>query len=469
MMRLCLLILAGFTCAMPGHAAEPVRRQDLTFHAAPRALPASAVTSDWPCLLGPTHDGVSAETKLLRTLPPRGPAVVWETERGAGYAPPSVAGGRVAHFHRVDGNEVVDCLDTETGRRFWRHAYPVAYQDRYGYSDGPRCQPIIAGGRVYTLGVTAELRCLDMAGGGLIWKHDLQADFKLKQNFFGVGGTPLVEGGRLIVNVGADGGPSVAAYDCKTGQLAWTAGKRYGQSYASPIPGDIHGQRRVFVFAGGESWPPTGGLICIAPASGKVDFEFDWRGKRRESVNASPPVVLGNRVFISECYGRGSAMVEVQPDFTPKLLWKNEDLGTHFMAALARDGYLYGFHGHGPRDCPLVCIEAATGREMWRHEPQWIEEVEIRGQQRRMQLELNRSHLLWADGRALCFTENGHLLWLDLNPRGYKELSRAWLFAGGENWSPPVLSTGLLYVCQNSRDPISGKEPRLICYDLRGE
>jgi outer membrane protein assembly factor BamB len=224
----------------------------------------------------------------------------------------------------------------------------------------------------------------------------------------------------------------------------------------------------VFVFAGGESWPPTGGLMCIDPANGKVDFEFDWRGRRRESVNASPPVVVGNRVFISECYGRGSAMIEVQADFTPKLLWKNADFGTHFMAALARDGYLYGFHGHGPRDCPLVCIEAATGREMWRHEPQWIEEVEVRGEKRRIQMELNRSHLMWVDGRALCLTENSHLLWLDLNPRGYKELSRAWLFAGAENWSPPVLSRGLLYVCQNSRDPISGKERRLICYDLRG-
>ncbi len=469
MIRRLLLILLGVTCAAAARTADPAAQMGLTFHAVPRALAEGAVVSEWPCLLGPTHDGVSIETKLLKTLPPRGPAIVWEIERGSGYAPPSVAGGRVVHFHRVEGSEVVDCLDAETGRRLWRHAYPVEYQDRYGYTDGPRCQPAIEAGRVYTLGVTGELHCLNLSSGELVWKHDLQAEFKLRQNFFGVGGTPLVEGGRLIVNVGAEGGPSVVAYDGKTGVFAWTAGKRYGQSYASPIPADIRGQRRVFVFAGGESWPPSGGLMCLDPASGKLDFEFDWRGKRRESVNASPPVVVGNRVFISECYGHGSAMVDVQADFTAKLLWKDEDFGTHFMAALVRDGYLYGFHGHGPRDCPLVCIEIATGREMWRHEPQWVEEVEVRGEKRRIQMELNRSHLLWADGRALCFTENGHLLWLDLNPRGYKELSRAWLFAGGENWSPPVLSRGLLYICQNSRDPISGKEPRLICYDLRGQ
>jgi hypothetical protein len=30
-----------------------------------------------------------------------------------------------------------------------------------------------------------------------------------------------------------------------------------------------------------------------------------------------------------------------------------------------------------------------------------------------------------------------------------------------------VLSRGLLYVAQNSRDIVSGARPRLLCYDLR--
>src|SRR5436305_1559870 len=133
------------------------------------------------------------------------------------------------------------------------------------------------------------------------------------------------------------GGPSVAAFDKKTGKLVWGAGDKWGPSYASPIPAVVQGKRRVFVFAGGESRPASGGLMCIDPADGHVDFTFPWRGKRYESVNASSPMVSGNRVYVSECYGRGGAMVDVAPDLTAKAAWASEKLGTHFMTAIAKD------------------------------------------------------------------------------------------------------------------------------------
>ena len=56
---------------------------------------------------------------------------------------------------------------------------------------------------------------------------------------------------------------------------------------------------------------------------------------------------------------------------------------------------------------------------------------------------------------------------MDLTPKGYKQVSRAWLFAARESWALPVLSRGLLYVVQNTRDMLRGHGPRLLCYDLR--
>ena len=61
----------------------------------------------------------------------------------------------------------------------------------------------------------------------------------------------------------------------------------------------------------------------------------------------------------------------------------------------------------------------------------------------------------------------GHLLWMNLTPKGYQEVSRARLFAARESWALPVLSRGLLYVMQNTRDVLQGAGPRLLCYDLR--
>jgi hypothetical protein len=232
------------------------------------------------------------------------------------------------------------------------------------------------------------------------------------------------------------------------------------------VTANIQGRQRLFVFAGGESRPPTGGLLCIDPANGHVDFTFPWRGTRRESVNASSPVIVGNQVFVSECYGSGGAMVDVLPNLTAKLAWTNPTFGTHFMTAIPRDGYFYGIDGHGPNDAFFCCVEIKTGKEMWRTQPEWEDVLKTRTGQRKVALGTYRCNLLMIDGRCLCLGEFGHLLWVDLNPKGYKQLDRAWLVSAGETWTPPVVSHGLLYICQNTPGS-QGEPPRLLCYDLR--
>lgn len=457
-------------------AADPQAWDALTFHAAPKPLPAGAVTHDWPCFLGPTHNNVSSETKILDAFPAEGPAIVWEAKRGTGYCAPAISNGRLVMLHRIGGEECVDCLDPETGKRFWHFAYPSNYQDRYGYCDGPRAAPVIDAGLVYTYGAEGKLHCLDLQTGQLKWKHDLLDEFKVEQNFFGVGATPLVEGDVVIVNVGAaPKGPCVVAFNKVTGELAWKTDEKrsnaWGPSYASPIPATVNGKRRVFVFAGGESRPPTGGLVCLDPATGAVDFSFPWRSKHYESVNASSPVVLdGNRVFISECYGAGSAFLELaQQDLQPKLLWKTERLGTHFMTAIAKDGYLYGVDGHGPGDNALVCLNLATGDDVWRKELMIDGQIPTKnGPPLQRKMSLARCSLLLVEGRFLCLGEYGQLLWLDLSPQGCKITSQCWPFAAQETWTSPVLSHGLLYVCQNNESS-TGAERRLICFDLRGK
>jgi outer membrane protein assembly factor BamB len=462
-------LVTPFTLADPpaGQATA-----ELTFHQAPKPLAKDAVVQDWPCFLGPAHNPISAEKPLIEKFPVGGPALVWEVKKGSGYSSPAVAEGRVLLLHRVGDNETVDCLEAETGKRFWRLQYPTAYNDRYGYCDGPRAQPVIDSRLVFTVGAEGKLHCLDLLSGEVKWKHDLAEEYKLPQQFFGVGSTPLVEGDRLIVNVGAPGGPCVVGFDKSSGKVAWATNdpvsNKWAPSYASPIPATVNGQRRVFVFAGGESRPPTGGLVSLDPASGKVDFTFKHRSRTYESVNASSPVILGTQVFISETYGAQSVLLDLLPDGSAQPAWKCESLGTHFMTAIAREGYLYGVDGHGPQDNAFVCLNLKTGEELWRKEVVIEEMMPTDNGPAKRKVPLARaSMLLCADGRFLCLGEYGHLLWLDLSPQGYKELSHCWPFAAGESWTLPVLSHGLLYVNQNSRDFIHQAETRLMCFDLR--
>jgi outer membrane protein assembly factor BamB len=206
----------------------------------------------------------------------------------------------------------------------------------------------------------------------------------------------------------------------------------------------IDDRRWCFVFA-------RGGLLGFNPADGKIDFHYPWRARILESVNASNPVVVGNKVFISECYGPGSALLEVKPGGC-KEIWTDADKGRnksmqcHWNTPVHVDGYLYASSGRHPNEAELRCIELATGKVMWR-EPG-----------------LTRSSLLLVDGHFICQCEDGTLRLLKVNPQKYEEVSSVDLTsANGQPllqypcWSAPILSHGLLYV--RGRD-------RLVCLEL---
>src|SRR5205823_10352526 len=152
--------------------------------------------------------------------------------------------------------------------------------------------------------------------------------------------------------------------------------------------------------------------------------------RRYESVNASSPLIVDqDKVFTSECYGKGGTLLQVLPPSNGKLavkqLWETDKLGTHFMTAVSLAGHLYGADGHGPNNCPLVCLELASGDEKWRTEPDLSEVVTTpAGETKKLVLNTDRCHLLQADKKTLCLTEWGHLLWLDLSAAGCKVTSR---------------------------------------------
>jgi outer membrane protein assembly factor BamB len=426
-------------------AAEPQAFDRLTFHAAPKPLSAQAKTEDWPRFLGPRHDLHSKETKLLKSWPASGPKMAWEVKRGTGHAPAVVSGDYLVMIHAMEGREVIECLQLETGKRHWKYEYPVRLGSNFGTSDAPRSAPVIDGDLVFTVGVRSDLHCLNLKTGDLVWKVNLDKKYGPAPLFFGRGSCPLIDGDQLIVNVG--GKFCVASFKKRTGDLIWSRVHAWHASYASPVPATIHGKKRILVFAGGKLDPPAGGLLSLDPKSGKLDDSFPWRARMFASVNAASPVVIGNSVFVTESYTEGGALVDFAPDGSARLRWKAKRFGSQFTTPVAHDGYLYGIDGTAGTE--MVCYEIAAGREMWR------DGIEIEGAR------LGRASLLHVDGAFLCLGAQGTLLWLDLTPKGARILAQAQLFRAPETWGVPTVSRGLLFVNQNAMGS------RLICYDLR--
>ncbi|MEO5959190.1 MAG: PQQ-binding-like beta-propeller repeat protein [Opitutaceae bacterium] len=468
-MRFIVAILALACLASPVFAATDAAKiyPGLTFHAPPKPLAAGAVTEDWPHFLGPHHNATTRETQLLGTWPKDGLKKVWEMEVGEGYACPVFAAGRLVYFHRVGGRETVDCLDPETGRRFWRFDYPVEYEDRYGFSPGPRSSAVIDEGRVYVTGVTAQLHCLELATGKVLWRRDLMAEFKIPQYFFGYGPTPFVWKDRLIVNVGGKArddvsGTCVAAFDKLTGKTLWEVVDSWGAGYASPIVARIRGREVALVIAAGESRPSVGGLLTIDPESGRLLDRFPWRARAYESVIAGTPAVVGdNRVFISECYEKGGTLLEFDENLKSKQVWTERGFGLHWMMPLQIDGHLYGFAGRNPPDTEFKCIDAATGKILWADDTRFEEGNRVSS--------FFRGSLLQADTRIFAIGEDGLFAEFELTAQGKKTRQRVRLFEAQSTWTLPALHRGLLYVTHNQPDRLTGKPPRLICYDFRGE
>ena len=456
--RSMLRLLAAQALVTRGAVAQTRR------HNSPKLLSPDTTTHDWASFLGPTHNAVSTETHLSRQLPP---PLVWERPKGTGYTSPAIVGDRLVFLHREGDSEIVECLHPETGARLWEYRYTTTYRDRYGYNNGPRSSPVIDHGRVYTVGAEGNVHCLDLESGQVVWTVDLRAEYEVRQDFFGTASTPLIEGDLLILNVGAPGGPTVAGFEKTSGREVWRAGTEWGASYASPVPADIHGERRVLVFTGGESEPPVGGLMSIDPATGTVDFAFSFRGRTYESANASSPVVFDNKVFITSSYRTGSALVEIRDDFSHRVVWHTDEIGMHFNTPIQQDGYLYGFDGRNPGDASLICVDASTGDVVWREVLEWREVFVQNGRESQRLMSPYRGSLLAVDGQFVCLGEFGHLLWLDLTPERCTQVARAWLMGARESWTLPVLSRGLLYVVQNTRDVFNGTPPRLLCYDVR--
>jgi len=180
-----------------------------------------ATAEDWPQFLGPRASGISGETGLLDKFQANGPPIVWEKEIGTGYGAPSILGELLIFHHRRGDEEIVEALEKASAKSVWHYSYPSHFIDPYGYNNGPRSTPLLTTNRCYTFGAEGILLCLDLKTGKMIWQRDTGTIWTIPQAFFGVGSSPILENGKLIVMIGAQPNAGMVAFDPENGKVLW--------------------------------------------------------------------------------------------------------------------------------------------------------------------------------------------------------------------------------------------------------
>ncbi len=429
----------------------------------------SAQAGDWPHFLGPRADSTSTETNLIDSFPAAGPRILWDAKIGTGYSAPSIRAGQLVLHHRLGGEEIVQAMDPATGKETWKHSYPSAYRDPYGYNNGPRCTPLLTDRFCVTFGAEGKLVCLDVKTGKLVWARDSAKDWEIPEAFFGVGSTPVLEGDTLIVMVGGQPNSGVVGLDLATGKTRWESvgeknwtgvpmtgwrGERVVKwslsekqaSYATPLLATVNGSRQAFCLM-------RQGLVSLNPTNGAVNFSFWFRAEIPDSVNAACPIVVGNRVLISAAYYKvGSVLLEVAPDNkSVKEIWRATTLEMHWSTPNLVDGFLYGFSGRNEPDAWFRCVEYQTGKMMWQRDERW------RGHAPTSPT-FGRGSTILADGKLYALGEAGLLGIFRPNSEKVVELAR-WQAPTLRYpcWAAPVLSDRKLFL---------RSEDRLLAIDL---
>jgi outer membrane protein assembly factor BamB len=421
-------------------AANPTEAAD-TASGAVVANPNPAVTTDpaatnsaalkpvkysWTNYRGINRDGRYDEQRVLTTWPADGLKPVWKQPIGGGYASFVVADNVAFTIEQRRNQEIVAAYNIQNGRELWTYGWDASFVESMG-GDGPRATPTWDEGKIYALGATGELHCVDAKTGKKIWSKDILKDNGATNLQWGMSASPLIVDDKVIVQPGGKSGKSIVAYNKNNGAAVWRT-LNDAQAYVSPMLATLANRRQVVAITASR-------IVGLNPDDGAMLWEYPW--DTSGGINCSQAIPIdGNRFFVSAGYGKGAALVEVK-DNGSKLsagkVWENSNMKNKFNSSVILNGYAYGLD-----EGIMACIDVATGERKWKG-----------GRYGYGQVILASDHLI-------VISDTGDLALIKATPDSYQEIAK---FAAleGKTWNYPAIANGKLLVRNASQ---------MACFDI---
>ena len=379
------------------------------------ALPLLNLTNDYPQFLGPHRNAIVDHPRLARDWKAQPPEQLWVQPVGRGWSGFAIVGNQAITQEQRGEEEAVVCYELLSGSVIWAYLYSAHYRSSLA-GEGPRATPTISENRVFALGSTGILNCLDLKTGKLLWSKDAVRDNHSEVSDWGISCSPLLMDELVVISAGGGNERSLVAYRAATGEFVWGGGSD-ASGYSSPCLVTFAGVPQILIFN-------AGGISAHQPADRKTLWKYPWPGGH---PHVSMPVLLpGDRVLVSSGYGVGSELLRIEKDsegkFRASRIWKSTRLKAKFTNVVYRDGYIYGLD-----DGIMVCLDASDG------ELKWKEGRYGHGQE------------ILAGNLLLVTAESGEAILLEPNPVESRELGR---FSGlkGKMWNPPALAGAYLVI-----------------------
>jgi len=369
---------------------------------------------DWPQWRGPNRDGVLAGFSEPKSWPEK-LTPIWKVSVGVGHSSPVVAGGQVFLHSRQEEKEVVSCLDLTNGKLVWQESYAVPYSMNpaaVGHGKGPKSTPALAGGRLYTFGITGILSCFEMKTGKLFWRKEFSKGFKETSPLFGASASPVIDRGLLIVNIGGHDQGALTAFDALTGEVKWTC-KGDGPGHASPIIADFGGTRQVVTETQNH-------LVGVDVSNGKLLWSIPFRTEYDQNIVT--PLLYRQTLIYSGVFKETTEIKVLKKgdSWATETVWANPAVSMYMSSPIVSGDLLYGFSHRNKGQ--FFCLDARTGATLWTSDGRFGENAAV----------VSAGEVLFL------LTNESQLLIARKNPKKF-DVFRRYAVAESPTWAHPVV------------------------------
>lgn len=385
-------------------------------------LMTTAASAQWTQYGGPDQEFKADATGLAKQWPEQGPNQLWQRQLGDGYSGILVDAERLYTMYRADDKEIVIALDAATGKTIWEHKYDSAPDQGHvhQFGDGPRSTPLLDGDRLYTIGVSGTMHCLNKADGKVYWKHELWKDMGGNVQNHGYSSSPIAYKNTIITLVGAEGA-GIVAFDKSDGRIVWKK-HSFKNSYSTPRVWKIDGRDHLITFMANE-------VIGLDPNNGDLFWRYTHENQWQQNVCMPVWDADSKTVFISspEAGAKGLRLKRNGEGYDVEEAWSTRKIQFYHVNTVRLGDYIFGSTGT-MEPAFMAAVNVQTGDIAWRQ----------RG--------FKKATCVYADGHFIILDEAGDLALAQAAPDEFKLISKVSGILEEPAWTVPTIVGKRIYL-----------------------